>query len=71
MTKNLLAMLTGQCSDDRPITMGLIYSLLSEGMSRIGVLQQLRRSAEGQAHGAYIRGVDTAKTVEELLAHED
>lgn len=49
-----------------------IYSaLLSEGMSRIDVLQQLRRSAEGQAHGAYIRGVDAAKTVEELLAHED
>jgi Domain of unknown function (DUF4214) len=49
-----------------------IYTaLLSEGMSRIDVLQQLRRSAEGQAHGAYIRGVDAAKTVEELLAHED
>jgi hypothetical protein len=49
-----------------------IYTaLLSEGMSRIDVLQQLHRSAEGQAHGAYIRGVDAAKTVEELLAHED
>ncbi len=49
-----------------------IYTaLLSEGMSRIDVLQQLRRSEEGQAHGAYIRGVDAAKTIEELLAHED
>jgi hypothetical protein len=50
----------------------LIYNArLSEGMSRIDVLQQLRRSTEGQAHGAHIRGLDAAKTLEELLAHDD
>jgi hypothetical protein len=51
--------------------LGIYKARLSEGMSRIDVLQQLRRSTEGQAHGAHIRGLDAAKTLEELLAHDD
>lgn len=51
--------------------LGMYNARLSEGMSRIDVLHQLRRSTEGQVHGAHIRGLDAAKTLEELLAHDD
>jgi Domain of unknown function (DUF4214) len=51
--------------------LGIYKVRLSEGMSRIDMLHQLRRSPEGQAHGAHIRGLDAAKTVEELLANDD
>ena len=46
-------------------------SLLSSGKSRVEVLNELLRSSEGIAHGAHIAGLDAAKSLVELLAHEN
>lgn len=46
-------------------------SLLASGKSRVEVLIELRRSLEGEAHGALIAGLGAATSLEELLAHQD
>jgi hypothetical protein len=46
-------------------------SLLASGKSRVEVLIELRRSLEGEAHGAVIAGLGSATSPEELLAHQD
>lgn len=46
-------------------------SLLSSGKSRVEILHELRRSSEGIAHGAHIAGLDAAKSLVELLAHQN
>ncbi len=46
-------------------------SLLLDGKSRVELLIELRRSAEGKAHAAYVVGLDVATSLVELLAHQD
>jgi hypothetical protein len=46
-------------------------SLLLDGKSRAELLIELRRSAEGKAHAAYVVGLDAATSLVELLAHQN
>lgn len=46
-------------------------SLLLDGKSRVELLIELGRSAEGKAHAAYVVGLEAATSLAELLAHQD
>lgn len=46
-------------------------SLLLDGKSRVELLVEMRRSAEGKAHAAYVLGLDATTSLVELLAHQD
>jgi hypothetical protein len=59
----------GRAVDDTGLK--IYTAMLAGGNSRIEVLIELRNSAEGQVHRANLDGLDGAKTLAELLSHQD
>lgn len=59
----------GRAVDDTGLN--IYTAMLAEGKSRVEVLMELRSSAEANAYGAGMDGLDGAKTLVELMSHQD
>ncbi len=51
--------------------LNIYTAMLAAGNSRVEVLMELRRSAEGRARNANMDGLDAARTLAELMSHQD